>query len=407
MPFIEAILLLLFFSRILGEICERYGQPAMIGEIAAGILVGPSALSLIHPSPEIKALADLGVLLLVFLAGMEMEFRELWASFRGRGAWVGMLGFTFPFALGALTGAFYGYGPTRVLFLGLCIAVTALPVSIRILMDLGKLQTTIGQKIIAAAVSNDVTSLLILGIILNMKQVEGDWEILLTSLVITASKTILFMACIAIVWKLISYSTGRVPFSRRIVDWVLPRLRVKEPLFALVFLFVIAFASFSEALGLQFIIGAFFGSMLLSHRLLGKANFEAVQKTASSVTMGFLGPIFFAAMGLDFNARSLSDWRLVTAVLVAAFAGKILGGYWGGRMAGLSRDESWTLGIGLNGRGIMELVIANIALAKGFIDETMFTVLVLMAVVTTFVTPILLKKLYRKVEENKPQEVAV
>lgn len=407
MPFIEAILVLLFFSRILGEICERYGQPAMIGEIAAGILVGPSALNLIQPTSEIKAIADLGVLLLVFLAGMEMQFRDLWSSIRGSGAWVGIMGFFVPFALGSLTGLFYGYGPTRVTFLGLCIAVTALPVSIRILMDLQKLQTKIGQKIIAAAVSNDVASLLILGIILNMKHVAGNWESLLIALGVTAAKTILFMACVAIAWQLISFSTGRVPFSRRILDWTLPRLRVKEPLFALVFLFVIAFASFSEALGLQFIIGAFFGSMLLSHRLLGKSNFEAVQKTANTVTMGFLGPIFFAAMGLDFNARSLSDWRLVLAVLIAAFAGKMLGGYWGGRMAKLSREESWTLGIGLNGRGIMELVIANIALAGGFIDTTMFSVLVLMAVTTTFVTPILLKRSYQRVPQEQPADVAV
>lgn len=405
MPFIEAILLLLFFSRILGELQERYGQPAMIGEIAAGVLLGPSALGLIQMTPEIKAISDLGVLLLVFLAGMEMDVRELWNAFRGKSAWVGALGFAVPFVLGAFAGAMYGYGHIRILFLGLCIAVTALPVSIRILMDLAKLQTSIGQKIISAAVANDVTSLLILGIILDMKATQGRWQDFLISVSVTAAKAMLFMACIAIAWKVISFSTGRVPFSRRILEWVLPRLRVKEPLFALVFLFVIAFASFSEALGLQFIVGAFFGSMLLSYQMLGKENFVAVQKTASSVTMGFLGPIFFAALGLDFNIHALSDWRLVVSVLIAAFAGKILGGFWGGRLAGLSKEESWTLGIGLNGRGIMELVIANIALSRGFIDEKLFTVLVLMAVITTFVTPIFLKRLYGGLPEEKPAVV--
>jgi Kef-type K+ transport system membrane component KefB len=401
MPFIEAILLLLFFSRILGEISERYGQPAMIGEIAAGVFVGPSLLNLIQITPEIKAISDLGVLLLVFLAGMEMDIRELWSAFRGRGAWVGALGFAIPFALGAFAGAAYGYDHTRTLFLGLCTAVTALPVSIRILMDLAKLQTSIGQKIISAAVANDVTSLLILGIILNMKASGGAWEDILGAVGMTAAKAIIFMSCVGLAWQLVSYTTGRVLISRRALEWLLPRLRVKEPLFALVFLFVIAFAGFSEALGMQFVVGAFFGSMLLSYKLLGKANFEAVQKTASSVTMGFLGPIFFAVLGLEFNVHSLSDWRLVSAVLVAAFSGKLLGGYWGGRLAGLSTQESWTLGVGLNGRGIMELVIANIAFSKGFIDGALFTVLVLMAVMTTFLTPILLKRIYRQFPEEQ------
>ncbi len=405
MPFIEAILLLLFFSRILGEICERYGQPAMIGEIAAGVLVGPSVFNLIHNTPEIKAISDLGVLLLVFLAGMEMDVRELWKAFRGKGAWVAALAFVVPFALGSFAGAMYGYGNTRTLFLGLCIAVTALPVSVRILMDLAKLQTFIGQKIVSTAVANDVTSLLILGIILNMKASQGNWEDLLLSVGVTAGKAILFMACVAAAWHLITFSVGRVPFSRKILDWVLPRLRVKEPLFAVVFLFVVAFASFSEALGLQFVVGAFFGALVLSPKTLGKTNFEAVEKTASSITMGFLGPIFFAALGLDFNARSLTDWRLVTAVLIAAFSGKILGGYWGGRLAGLRMDESWALGIGLNGRGIMELVIANIALSKGFIDEGLFTVLVLMTVLTTLATPVLLKRIYRRLPEEQPATV--
>jgi Kef-type K+ transport system membrane component KefB len=136
--------------------------------------------------------------------------------------------------------------------------------------------------------------------------------------------------------------------------------------------------------------------MLLSHELLGKARFQEIQKTASDITFGFLGPIFFAAIGLEFDAASLRNWKLVVAVLLTDFAGKILGGYVGGRLAHLTSLGSWAVGFGMNGRGIMELVIANVALANGFIGQGLFTILVLMAVVTTFVTPLLLKQAFSR-----------
>ncbi|HEV2617372.1 MAG TPA: cation:proton antiporter [Candidatus Acidoferrales bacterium] len=397
MPLIETLLLLLILSRMLGEIVERFGQPAMIGEIAAGILLGPSALGLISFTPEIKALADLGVLLLVFLAGMEMDLDVLWKSFRGRGAWVGIAGFAVPLALGIGIALTLGMNSTRALFVGLCIAITALPVSVRILMDLGKLQTEIGQKIISAAVMNDVVSLLILGVILNVKGGSNVSRGLLVSLSLALGKALVFMAGIIVMSRIIKrYTRTRFMRSRNLVDRLVVNLKGKESLFAVVFLFVIAFASFSQILGLDFMVGAFFGSMLLSYAVLGRANFEEVQKTASNVTMGFLGPIFFAAIGLEFNAHTLTDWKLVVAILVAAFVSKIFGGYLGGRLAGMTGNESWALGIGLNGRGIMELVIANIALANGFIGEQLFTVLILMATVTTLVTPFLLKRAFSR-----------
>ncbi len=390
---IEALLLLLVLSRVLGEIVARFGQPAMIGEIAAGVLLGPSVLHSVPFTPEIRAVANLGVLLLAFMSGMEMDMDVLWASFRGRGAWVSAMGFIIPLGLGILIGRIFGLDETRTIFLGLCIAITALPVSIRILMDLGQLQSDVGQKIVTAAVANDVAALLALGVILDVKgSSQNDF---LVSMLWALCKALLFMSVIVIAARLAKrYSRGRFRRSRGALQSVLAKVKGTESIFAVVLVFVIAFASFSEVLGLDFVVGAFFGSMLLSHQLLGRANFEEIQKTASNVTMGFLGPIFFAAIGLQFDASGLRNWKLVTAILVASFAGKIIGGYVGGRLAGMRDDESWALGIGLNGRGVMELVIANIALSNGFISQDLFTILVLMAVITTLATPSLLTRAY-------------
>jgi len=415
-PLIEALLLLLIFSRTIGEIVERFGQPAMIGEIAAGVILGPSLFGLIQFTPEIKAIAELGVLLLVFLVGMDMDLDALWQAFRGRGVWVSIAGFVIPLALGIPIGIGFGLDRTRMIFVGLCIAITALPVSVRILVDIGKLQTEIGQKIVSAAVTNDIASLLCLGIILDVKGAGGTARGLFESLGLALIKALVFMAGIIFVSRLIKqYTPKRFRRSRNLIDPLLAKLKGKESLFAVIFLFVIAFASFSEALGLDFIVGAFFGSMLLSHEVVGKANFAEVHKTASNVTMGFLGPIFFAAIGLEFDAASLRNWELVLAILLVAFAGKIIGGYVGGRLvafagkiiggyvggrvAQLSHEESWALGLGLNGRGVMELVIANIALTHGFISKQLFTVLVLMAVVTTLVTPFLLKRAFDRMPQ--------
>ena len=405
-PFIEALLLLLLLSRTLGEVSEHYGQPAMLGEIVAGVILGPSVLGVVRFTDEIRALADLGVLLLVFLAGMEMDLPTLWKSFRGRGVFVGAAGFVFPMLLGIAVGLVFGLDTTQSVFIGLCIAITALPVSVRILMDLGKIQTEIGQKIISAAVFNDVTSLLILGVILDVKGKGTGPTNAYASMGLALVKAVMFMAGVVLVARVVKrYSSQRFLWSRNPFDRLLVRLKGKESVFAVVLLFVIAFASFSQALGLQFVVGAFFGSMLLTYEVLGKAKFCEVQKTASDVTMGFLGPVFFAAIGLEFDAMSLRNWGLVAAVLVAAFVGKIFGGYVGGRLARLTKEESWAVGIGLNGRGIMELVIANIALSNHFIGQRLFTILVLMAVITTFATPFLLKRAYVQLPAESSQPV--
>ncbi|HKS66109.1 MAG TPA: cation:proton antiporter [Candidatus Acidoferrales bacterium] len=407
MSLIEALLLLLVLSRVIGEIAERLGQPAMVGEIAAGILLGPSVLGLIQLTPEIKAIADLSVFLLVFLVGMEMDLGELWKAFRGRGAWVGAASFLIPMGLGVLLGLALGMTRIRVIFVGLCIAITALPVSVRILRDMDKLQTDIAQRIISAAVTNDVASLLLLGIILDVRG-SSSTRTLISSVGLAFVKAVVFMAAVLVVSRLIRrYGVGRFRRPKNIIDPFLAKLKGQEPLFAVVLLFVFAFATFAEVLGLHFIVGAFFGSMLLSHAVLGRKNYEEVQKTASNITMGFLGPIFFAAIGLQFDAASLRSWRLVVSVLVVAFLAKVVGGYVGGRLAGLESRQSWALGFGLNGRGIMELVIANIALANAFIGQQLFTALVLMAVVTTIVTPILLKRAYDRLPECESEPVAV
>ncbi len=182
---------------------------------------------------------------------------------------------------------------------------------------------------------------------------------------------------------------------------------VKHPIginhtgFAIVILFVLIFSSIAELLGLHFIVGAFFGALLFPRTMFQKSEFDQVKHSTSSFTMGFLAPIFFAIMGVQFDASALTNGLLLTVVLIASFLSKILGGYFGSRLAGFNNMKSITIGLGLNARGIMELVIANIALQKGFIDVPFFSILVMMALLTTLITPFLLKDAFVRIEKSE------
>jgi Kef-type K+ transport system membrane component KefB len=403
MTLIVAILLLLVVSRVAAELAERVGQPAMIGEILAGLVLGPAVLGLVHQSPELTAIADIGLLMLVLLAGMEIELGQLFDAFAGRNLWISVVGFLVPLALGIGMGALLGLDANRTLFVGLCIAITALPVSIRILMDIGRLQTTVGQRIIGAAIANDVLALLVLGVIVNANTTGAGWREMLASAGLPIVKVVVFMIAVLLAGQAINKAAALTHLDK-LRESLGSTLRVKEPVFAATLVFVIVFAALAEALGLHFVVGAFFGSVLLNHELLGQQQFEQARKTASAVSMGFLAPLFFASIGLAFEPAGLTDLWLTLGVVIVAFVGKIFAGRLGGWLAGMKPAESWALGMGLNGRGIMELVVARIGLSSGLIGSGLFSVLVLMGMVTTIVTPTLLKRAFEAADRERQRD---
>ena len=401
LPFIVNLLILLLSAKVLGEIAERLGQPAMIGEVLAGVILGPSLFNIIPIVGEIKPIADLGVFLLILMAGMEIEPEEIRNSIRGKNLWIGLLGFAIPMGCGFLVGHFFHFSNIFTIFLALCIAITALPVSIRILVDLGKMQTDVGQRIISAAIFNDVISLMILGIILDYNGTSGNLREVTFSILFTSAKLVFFIFILVGAYRLIAVSKKRVSTLNPKMEKFLHYLKGKESMFAMVILFVLIFASIAELLGLHFIVGAFFGALLFPRTLFRKSEFEQVKHSTSSVTMGFLAPIFFAIMGVQFDATTLSNGLLLTVILAVSFLSKILGGYFGARLAGFHNLKAITIGLGLNARGIMELVIANIALQKGFIDIPFFSILVMMALLTTLITPFLLKDAFVRIDKNE------
>ena len=368
----------------------------MIGEIFAGVVLGPTVLNVMVRNEELTAISELGVFLLVIIAGLEIDVREIAKTSRGRNLITSLLAFLIPIGSGFAVATAFDLALVPAIFVGLCVAITALPVSVRILMDLGQLKSEIGQRIIAVAIFDDVLALTILGVLLDVNNsANSSIDVLGLAIGLTLGKILLLLAGLIFAYRLINKFTDRDNFIELQLDKLLLFMRGKESLLAIMFAFILIFASLTEAVGLHFIIGAFFASMLLSKELVGVAHFQEFEKTTHGMAMGFLAPIFFAGIGLEFQFSSITEWGLLFAIIGVSFLSKIVGGYIGGRFAGLRHRKALTLGIGLNARGIMELVIANIAYREGLIGVQIFSILVIMGVFTTINTPMLLKRSFR------------
>ena len=400
LPFFTNLLILLVISKVFGEIFERFKQPAMIGEIIAGIIVGPSLLNIIHRTEDIKVISELGIFLLVIIAGLEINFDDILKSLKGKNIIVSILAFFLPIFSGFAVGHFFGKEIMTTVFIGLCVAITALPVSIRILMDLGKINSYIGQKIISVAIFDDVLALTILGLILNIKDTDMEVGTIIKNASISLLKLSIFLTILSLTYFLIRKLSNRENYLERQLNKILLLLKGKESLFAIFFVFVLLFATITESLGFHFIIGAFFAAMLINENLVGKKHLESFHNTTNGLAMGFLAPIFFAGIGLEFNISSIQNYGLLIAIILVSYFSKIFGGFIGGKIIGLNNKTSLTLGLGLNARGIMELVIANIAYKAGLIDSEIFCMLVIMGVLTTLSTPIMLKRSFKSIENE-------
>lgn len=388
MQLLTSLLLLIIVARLLGHLFARWGQPSIVGEMLAGVLLGPSVFNLIQPNEALSGIAQLAVFLVVLSAGIEMDFQRVVAAMRGRGLVVATLGFMLPFGGGVMVAWAYALDPMRTVFMGLCIAITALPVAARMLSDMGMIDTPIARYAIATAVLNDVVALFILGVVLALPPDSGTSDLLSSGL--TACLKLIGLLALVVGANLLIRRLERRGANLSSLSERFTGAFGSEALFSMVVVFVLFFGMVSENLGFHFVIGAFFGALLLDRRQFSPERFEDLKRTLASVTAGFLSPIFFADLGLDFTFRAFGQLDFVVVVLLVSIATKLIAGWWGGRILGMPHREALGLGAVLNGRGVMELVVATIAYDRGFIGPTMFSVLVLMGVVTTVLSPILL-----------------
>jgi Kef-type K+ transport system membrane component KefB len=389
---LASLLALIVVARLLGRLFAKYNQPELIGEILAGVLLGPALLGLIKPNIALAGIAELAVFLIILSAGLEMRFADILGAMRGRGMWLAAISFIVPFIGGIMVAAAYDQDVMRMIFLGLCISITALPVAVKLLDNLGILHTRIARYALATAVVNDVAALFILGIVLNMPQqlTLGD----AAATVAMASAKLLLLAVVVLSLNKVLEWLDRQNMSIQTIPEVLIRYFGPEALFGIVIVFVLIFGTISEMLGFHFVIGAFFGALFLDKRHFLASRYDDLRGTLASITNGFLAPVFFAYLGLEFQMSAFSDVSFPFVVILVSILTKLFSGWLGGHLVGMSPREALGLGCVLNGRGVMELVVAGIAYQKGFIGPTMFSTLVLMGILTTFLTPILFKRTF-------------
>lgn len=390
MPLLTSLLILIVTARLLGQVFSRFNQPAIIGEMLAGVLLGPSLLNLITPSPALSGLSEFAVFLIVLSAGLEMNFKEVIDSMRGKGVVIALLGFLLPLTGGILVGVGFGLDVSRTVFLGLCVSITALPVTVSILQSFKLLDSTIARYSVATAIFNDIAALLVLGVILNLPE-QKSYQAVASATFNASWKLILLMTMIVSISVLIKQVVQRGILIDQLSEKLVALLG-NEALFGLLLLLVLMFGSVSAALGFHFIIGAFFGALLIDRTFFSPARYKELELTLSSITGGFLAPVFFAYLGLEFKIQVIDSVWFVAVVLVVSIVTKILAGWLGGRLIGLNKSDALGIGFILNGRGVMELVIASIAYERGFIGQDLFSVLVLMGVVTTLITPLMFRK---------------
>jgi len=379
---------------------EKLRQSPMIGEVLAGILVGPMVLGLIDPNPatsfgsSLNVVANLGVFVLVLLAGIELGREGLRKALQERSMIVAFVEFFLPFSLGYSLAAALGMTLVQSLFVGTALAVTALPVSVRILMDLNLLNSRLGRAIVSVALVNDLVAFAMLGLVVQFTNLGTSApESVTIGLVVL--NNVLFVGLVFCVATILKLTTRLGRNSESYMQTFVAKLRGQEASFALCIATALGLGAAAELLGIHFAVGAFYGGILMTPRLLGQVQFDRIRSAVSSVTFGLFAPIFFAFVGVKLSI-TLTAWPLIVAITAVAFIGKLLGGILGGTVAGFRGAPLLALGVGLNARGMMELVLAQVGLAAGIIDADFYSALVIMTLTTTLCTPPILKRLMRR-----------
>ena len=380
-PMPLAMLLVFGAAKLMAELFERFKQPGIVGEILAGVVLGPSLLAWVAPNDLLKTLSDLGVMFLLFRVGLEVKASEL-LKVGGISAIVATIGVIVPFLAGWAITLAWGYPQIESVFVGAALVATSVGITAQVLAAKGLLQERSAQIILAAAVIDDVLGLIVLAIVSGAARGEiRAWE-----LAVTATLPILFTVVVA-------------KWGTRTVSKVAPKvesaLQAGEVQFNLAMILLFSLAVLAMYSGVAAIVGAFLAGMSLS---------EHVEKRVHTLVHGtaeLLVPFFLAGIGLHIELAAFKDTRiavLAIVILFAAVATKLIGCGLGALPLGMK--DALRIGIGMAPRGEVGMVVAQLGLSMGVITHNIYAVVVFAALATTIVAPPLLAIAYRGVEPS-------
>lgn len=382
---------MLLSARLLGELLRKFGIPLVVGEILAGIVLGPSlfgqlfpeSLQFIFPSAggatlALNGITQMSVIMLLFVAGLELELPLILKQGKAAGL-TSIFSLAIPFGIGFFAayyaGDFFGLDNSNhllvfSLFLGTALSITALPVIARILMDLKLLKTRIGMIVISSAMLNDLIGWLIFSLVLGLMN-KGNSEHSLTY-------TILFT---------ISYAVILLTAGKYLIDKALPWIQKNFSwpggILSIGLSLCFLGAALTEYIGIHGVFGAFIVGMAFGDSVnLKEQEREIIQQFITNI----FAPLFFVSIGLRINFITNFSIELVAVVTLLAMISKIGGAWMGARLSGLNNSESLAIGFGMNARGAMEIILGLLALEAGIINDKLFVALVIMAILTSVIS---------------------
>lgn len=381
--------IIILAAKICGLAAKKLKAPQVVGEIIAGLLIGPSVLGLVDQSPILAAMAEIGVVLLMFGAGLETNFKELLKT-GPKALLVAVTGVFVPLLGGFLLyGAFYGFsdigseGFYRGLFIGTIMTATSVGITVQTLKELGFLKSKIGTLIVSSAIIDDVIGIIVLTFVIGMKNPESN------PLDVVKNTGLFFLFCILagiVCYYLFKYIDKRYPHQRRI------------PILGLALCMIMAYCA-EHFFGIADITGAYVAGLILCN--LRDSDYIAEKMDISSYML--FGPVFFASIGLKTEFSGFNSQLLTFSLLFVAVAllTKIIGC---GLIAKLFRyniKDSLKVGVGMMTRGEVALIVAQKGLSVGLLDPIYFTSVILLIIVSSILTPIILKVLFKgeKAEE--------
>jgi Kef-type K+ transport system membrane component KefB len=405
--------ILLLSARGLGELAQRLNQPAVVGEILAGIILGPSLLSSafpflaewIIPQTEvqgylIEVVSLIGAMFLLLITGLETDIKLIKRHAK-TAIGVSYGGITVTFATGFLLGQ---YLPDFLLadtderlvfslFVATALSISAIPVIAKVLMDLNLMRRDVAQTILAAGMSDDTTGWILLSIVAGLASGEA----------VTAGSVLEIVGSV-LAFMLLSFTIGRW-LVKKLLTFVQDEIKSNDALLTLVVVMTFLWGAITQALNLEAVLGAFVMGILFG--MMPRLPEEVIHKLESTA-LGIFAPIFFAVAGLKVNILNLLEPTLILITLIViavATLGKIAGTYIGARTVG--KKDHWTalsFGAGLNARGAMEIIIATIGLNLGILAQDMFSIIVVMAMATSLMAPSALRWVLARVEIGEEEE---
>ncbi len=374
---------IILFAKFFGLVFRHFKAPQVAGEIVAGILIGPTLLNLVQTTDFLNEMAELGVILLMFSAGLETDINQLKKSgikatlIACAGVFVPLIGGTILYM------CFYGFesigtpGFIKAVFIGTILTATSVSITVQVLKELGKLSSDVGMTIMSAAIIDDVIGILVLTAVIGMKDPNSD-------IAVIAFKTVLFFIIAGVlgmgVYQVMKRIDERYPHTRRI------------PIISISIAFLLSYAA-DRYFGVADITGAFLAGVILS----SLKDSDYIERRVDINSYTFFGPVFFASIGIQTNLRTLDTSILFFSVffVIIGLVTKIIGCGGISRLLGYKTKDALRIGIGMMTRGEVALIVTQRGLKAGIIGSEYFTAVILLIIISSLLTPLLLKAAFK------------